>query len=239
MSNKRTARARRPPRRRGSSNATRWVWVGVGAVVIGAFVLAIAMLGDADDGGGGSAANEIGTAVEIEGAALTPFAGAADDASIGQEAPVVQGVDFDGEPVTIGGSGPQILAFMAHWCPHCQNEVPELVAAGESPDWPENVRVVGVASGTSDNRDNYPPSEWFARENWQFDVMADDEEVAAASAYGLSGFPYMVFLDADGRVALRVSGELQGGAETWLQLADALSRGEPLTQPQTGAGSEA
>lgn len=236
MSNKRIARSRRPPRRRGTSKATRWVWIGVGLVVIGAFVLAVVL----SRGGGGNqeaSAGEIGTAVTVDGTALTPFASGSADPAVGQPAPVVTGVNFDGDPVTIGGSGPEIVAFVAHWCPHCQNEVPELVQAGNSPDWPDNVEVVAVASATSDNRDNYPPSAWLARENWQWDVLADDADSAASQAYGLSGFPFLVFLDADGNVALRTAGELQGGSETYLQLAQALSQGQPLAAPQTGATS--
>ncbi len=236
MSNKRTARGRRPPVRRGSSSATRWVWIGAGVVVIAAGVLAVALSrGGSED----TAEGEVGSPVAIEGAALVPYASGSADASVGQEAPVIDGVGFDGEPVSIGGPGPQILVFLAHWCPHCQAEVPELVEAGNSADWPDNVEVVGIATATLERPENYPPSEWLERENWQWEVLADDEDTAAASAYGLSGFPFTVFVDADGNVALRLSGELQGGAPSWLQLADTLSKGEPLAEPQTGESSDA
>jgi hypothetical protein len=38
--------------------------------------------------------------------------------------------------------------------------------------------------------------------------MADSDTFAAASAYGLSGYPYFVLLDATGNVVQRASGEI-------------------------------
>ena len=40
-------------------------------------------------------------------------------------------------------------------------------------------------------------------------VIRDDEERSAHKAYGQGGFPFWVFLNADGTVALRTSGQLQ------------------------------
>jgi predicted DsbA family dithiol-disulfide isomerase len=39
--------------------------------------------------------------------------------------------------------------------------------------------------------------------------MVDDKDGSASKAYGLSGFPYFVLLDGDGRVKLRHSGEIE------------------------------
>jgi hypothetical protein len=38
-------------------------------------------------------------------------------------------------------------------------------------------------------------------------VLADDAQFSAFRAFGGANFPYYVFLDSDGRVALRLSGE--------------------------------
>lgn len=235
MSNKRTAPGgpARNRRRSGGSGISPWLWVGVGAVVVAAVALAI-LLTSSDDGKE-AAAGEIGVEVSTTGDALPAFQGSAGDAAVGQPAPVVTGVSSDGDPVTIGGAGPQILVFLAHWCPHCQAEVPGIVAASASPDWPENVEVTGITTATDDNRPNYPPSSWLEREDWPWPVMADDADSGAAGVYGISGFPYMVFIDADGNVALRTSGEM--GAEQFLALADALGSGQPLLDPETGAAS--
>lgn len=236
MSNKRTAVRRRPPgRARQSSGTSPWLWVGIGAVVVAAVVMAV-VLASGDDGSE-QASGEIGSPVAVDGQALPVFEASAGDAAVGQPAPRVEGVSSDGEPVTISGQGPQILVFLAHWCPHCQVEVPAIVAATASPDWPENVTVTGVTTATDNNRENYPPSSWLEDEGWPFPVLADDADSGAAGAYGISGFPYMVFIDADGNIAMRNSGEL--GAEAFLALADSLSKGEPLTTPDAGASSGA
>jgi hypothetical protein len=39
--------------------------------------------------------------------------------------------------------------------------------------------------------------------------MADSGEKTAANAFGLSGFPFFVLLDADGKVAFRGSGVIE------------------------------
>jgi hypothetical protein len=54
---------------------------------------------------------------------------------------------------------------------------------------------------------NYPPSDWLERENLDLPVIRDDKENSVLIAYGAGGFPYWVFTNADGTVALRTSGE--------------------------------
>ncbi len=56
---------------------------------------------------------------------------------------------------------------------------------------------------------NYPPSAWLKREGWTAPVIRDDKDSSVLRAYGSGGFPYWVFVNADGSVALRTSGELQ------------------------------
>ncbi len=178
---------------------------------------------------------EIGTPVTVDGEPLAVFQASEGDVAVGQPGPRVEGVSSDGEPVTISAEGPQILVFLAHWCPHCQNEVPGIVAATSSPDWPESVTVTGITTATDNNRENYPPSAWLEGEGWAFPTLADDADSGAAGAYGISGFPYMVFIDGDGNVALRTSGEI--GADQFLARADALAKGEPLVTPSAGPAS--
>lgn len=138
-----------------------------------------------------------------------PVSGA--DPAVGVAAPVVDGFTPDGEPLRIGdGDGPQLLAFMAHWCPHCQRDVPAAVDWVEAGGLPDGVRLVAVSTLHDPARPNWPPDEWLAREGWPGPVLVDSTD-AVAEAYGLAGTPYWVLLDADGRVVARASGEL--GAE--------------------------
>jgi thiol-disulfide isomerase/thioredoxin len=199
--------SRRPQRR--SSSA--WFF-GIGvAVVLAIGVVAILVTRGGNDEGGvdsDTGAVEIAAAVSVDGQAL-PTGTGTDDAAIGMRAPVAGGQNFDGSPVTVGEGGrPQLVVFLAHWCPHCQAEVPRLVAFDAAGGFPTGLDVVAVATGTMSSRPNYPPSAWLEREGWTRPVLVDTSNGSVANAYGVSGFPYFVLLDAEGRVLARDSGEL-------------------------------
>jgi hypothetical protein len=72
----------------------------------------------------------------------------------------------------------------------------------------EGVDVTAVATGTTEEAPNYPPSAWLDREDWPFPVLADSPSGTAARAYGLPAYPYFVLVDADGKVAGRGTGEI-------------------------------
>ena len=146
--------------------------------------------------------------VEVSGTPLPPYDREVDDPAIGTPAPVISGQSFDGTPVTIGGATgkPTMLVFLAHWCPHCNNEIPELIALDEAGGIPDGVDVIGISTGVQSGQENYPPSEWIVAKEWPWPVLADDEESTAFLADGGSGFPYTVLLDAEGNVLGRVAG---------------------------------
>ena len=52
--------------------------------------------------------------------------------------------------------------FLAHWCPHCQAEVPRIVTLAKAGAF-DGLDVASVATGTSSQYPNYPPSAWLAR----------------------------------------------------------------------------
>ena len=146
--------------------------------------------------------------VRLAGAALTPYTPGAADPSVGRPIPEVRGYTFDNQPLAITpAGGARIVIFVAHWCNHCQAEVPRIVdwlAAGRLP----GVELVAVSTGVDANRPNYPPSEWLEREDWAIPTITDDTDGTAAQAFGLTGYPYFVAVKADGTVAARASGEL-------------------------------
>jgi thiol-disulfide isomerase/thioredoxin len=146
--------------------------------------------------------------VEVDGAPL-PQLGQGDDASLGMVAPTLVGSDFDGSTVEVTpGDGPRLLVFLAHWCPHCQAEVPLLAPYLASGDAPEELQTVAVSTAVSSSRDNYPPDEWLEREGWPTPVLRDDTSNAAANAYGLTAYPFFVLIDEEGAVVGRDSGEM-------------------------------
>jgi thiol-disulfide isomerase/thioredoxin len=149
--------------------------------------------------------------VTVDGAALPEFEhGLEQDPAVGTPAPGLSGQGFDGGKVTIGGAsdGPTLVVFVAHWCPHCQREVPLLVGWREDGTIPADIDLVAVSTAVNPAYPNYPPSEWLADVGWRDPVMADDADMSAAEAYGLSAYPYFVALDKDGRVVARDTGEL-------------------------------
>jgi thiol-disulfide isomerase/thioredoxin len=164
--------------------------------------------GDDDKGttGDGNATQET-SKVDITGDAL-PELGQGNDPAVGLAAPQAKGEEFGGNPVTLLRDGtPTMVVFAAHWCPHCQREVPLLVnwmAAGGT----KGLDVVLVATATSPDSPNYPPSDWLSRVHWKGRVLLDDKDGSLAKAYGLPGYPLMVFVDSKGKVTKRVSGEI-------------------------------
>ena len=146
--------------------------------------------------------------IVVEGSPLSPFATTNDDSASGVAAPRVEGLGPDGDSVTIGGPGtPSVIVFLAHWCPHCQREVPvlvELMSDGEI----SGLRAVAVLTGSNAEAPNFPPVAWLERERWGGEVLLDDEASRAAQAFGLTSYPFLVFLDGDGKVVARVDGEL-------------------------------
>jgi cytochrome c biogenesis protein CcmG/thiol:disulfide interchange protein DsbE len=198
------------------------------AVVAVAAIAAVVLSRGDDDGEAGGAPAATGApgsgdeaygTVSVEGDALPPGEGS-DDPAAGSEVPAISGTDYAGTPtaVTPGDDGPLMIVVMAHWCPHCNREVPLLLDWKASGDVPEDLRVVGVSTAADDERPNYPPAEWLQGLGWDWPVIADDQEQTAAVALGTTGYPYLVFVDASGAVVARVSGELP--IEAVQQLAD-------------------
>ena len=211
--------------------ASRWLFPAVLGVVVIAGVVAVVLASSGDGDGGGpsasSTAHEIGPDVTVGGGALVELPESGTDPAVGEDAPSISGEDFAGDPVTFANDGrPRVLVFLAHWCPHCQAEVPVIVDLAESGDIPEGLEIQGIATSTTDEQPNYPPSAWLDREGWPFPVLADDAAYTAAATYGLTSFPYFVFVGADGTVAGRVSGEIPG--ETLVSLFQDLVAGKAL-----------
>lgn len=203
----RAARARAAAEHRPRAPAPRKTILPVVALVVAGLVaVGVALLAGGDEGDGGG--DVLATAeVTVRGDPLPPLADGPDPA-VGSPAPGLEGVSEQGNPTTVEPTGePTLLAFLAHWCPHCQAELPNLVTMAEEGQL-DDVRPVIVATGTDDSAPNYPPAPWLEDEGWDGNVILDDEDYTAAAAYGLAGYPYLVLVDADGDVIARASGEL-------------------------------
>jgi thiol-disulfide isomerase/thioredoxin len=132
-----------------------------------------------------------------------------DTEATGENAPTVIGADFDGNEVRIENDGrAKAIAFLAHWCPHCQNEVPAVQSWLESGGGVDGVDMYSVATSMRSTGDNYPSSEWLDREGWTVPLIVDDERSSVYTAYGSGGFPFWVFVNSDGTVAVRMQGSI-------------------------------
>lgn len=236
-----------PPGRVESEVAKRgmpWMWIALVAVVLLAVGFAIATAGDDEElvegtvpaatdepGTDGSATDDTADAtdgttggataevwpVTVTGDPLPPLGDGADPA-VGTAAPQLSGFTFDGTPVQIDpAQGPVMLVFLAHWCPHCNRELPELLAWKASGAVPDGLQVIAVTTAVDPTRENFPPSEWIVDMGWDWPVLADSISSDAAVAMGVSGFPFSVIVGTDGTVLGRVSGELgQAGIQAWV-----------------------
>ena len=199
----------------GSNPQVKWLIIGV--VVVVAIAIGVALLASRDAEDRSTDVAQVSD-VSIEGAPLAPFEGQVPDPGIGQAAPAFAATTFDGVEVSVlpGDGTAKVIGFFAHWCPHCQRELPRIADWLASNQLPAGVEVIAVSTAVDRGRGNYPPSAWFAEEQWPAVVVRDSGTNEIGEAYGLRGFPYTVAVDASGRVAARVSGEL--AEEAWESL---------------------
>lgn len=194
---------------RGSEPATRKIPI-IGIVFgVVAVLLVVAIIFSSEDSIGTT--GEFGEPV-ITGSALpameTGASVVANDPGVGQLAPEVTGQDFDDSTVEIKHDGtPKAILFLAHWCPHCQAELPRVQAWLDSGGGVDGVDIISVTTSSNSGQNNWPPSEWLKREGWTSPNIRDDSDNSVLNAFGGSSFPYWVFLNGDGTLAYRQSGE--------------------------------
>ena len=193
------ARKKQPP----------WLWIGVAGLVLVLAVAAIVSSGGGDENESAAGIEETRT-VSVTGDALPEFdPGASDDAAVGKTIPDVKGQSFDGSPVEITNDGKaKLIVFVAHWCPHCQKEIPLLADYLKTNQLPAGVDLYTVSTSVTSKQPNYPPSAWLEREGWTGKILADSGDQEAADAFGLSAFPYFIAVDGSGKVVARTSGEI-------------------------------
>jgi thiol-disulfide isomerase/thioredoxin len=154
------------------------------------------------------------------------------DPAVSQPVPVLSGTDYQGDAITIDPAtdGPTMIVLLAHWCPHCNAEIPVLNDWRDSGEIPDGLDIVGVSTGVRADAPNYPPDQWLVDKDWQWPVLADDADGTAMAAYGGTSYPTMVLVDGNGEVFHRLSGEVP--IETLAPLVDELVGSSPA--PTTG-----
>jgi cytochrome c biogenesis protein CcmG/thiol:disulfide interchange protein DsbE len=154
-------------------------------------------------------------AVDVGGDSLPPLEDEIADAAVGMTAPTLVGLDLDGDPIRVDAAvdGPAMLVFVAHWCPHCNAELPKLNELHDAGALPADLDVVAISTAVAPDRPNWPPDEWLNDTMaWTYPAMLDAidlerETFVAAEAYGVNSFPFVVLVDGDGKVVTRWAGE--------------------------------
>jgi hypothetical protein len=192
-----------------AESRNRWLLpVGIAGVLVvalaGAFLLSQGDGGSSPVPSGAPGGSSAGQPPVITGEALPAYVADAADAAIGRPIPAVSSAS-GGISATDGTA--KILLFLAHWCVHCQNEVPVVQDWIDRGGLPADIDLISVSTSIDASRPNYPPGDWLAREGWTAPTIVDPQNTVA-QAYGLTAFPFFVFVHADGTVAFRVTGEL-------------------------------
>lgn len=207
----------------GRSN-TMWLWGGLIAVVVivGVVAVLIGRSSGSGSGNGGASSPSGGTVVpngsleygsiDVLGDALpgAPDSGSGTaDTALGLTIPTIKGETFDTSPLTISPDGkPQVIMAIAHWCPHCQAEVPRIQDWLDQNGMPADVELVAVATSNNPSRVNFPAGPWLRTAGWSVPTVIDDKDSHAGQALGVTGFPAFIVVDKDGKVVFRTSGEI-------------------------------
>lgn len=210
------------------------VLVGVGVAIVAVVLAAIVIFAVA----GGDDGNDIGTTevaaagqIEVSGEPLPPFEASTDDPAIGAAMPEITApVLGAGNRITYGDTTgrPRAVIFLAHWCPHCQNEVAAITDwLDQGNQFPAGVDIQSISFLVDEGRGNFPVSDWLRNEGWPYPTVVDDGSGTLGTTFGAAGTPFYVFVNADGTIAGRTSGEM--GPDTFAALLEQLEAGEPLT----------
>lgn len=226
MSNRIKQKSSASQRVRAASNAgkggsTTWIWIAaiIAVVVIGVVVIAVGR-GSGSSANGGGASPSGGTIVPngrmdygtiaVTGANLPQLAPDQPDPAIGQTIPQISGVQFDGKQLDIVPSDgkPKIIMVAAHWCPHCQAEIPRIQQWLDDAGMPADVELVTIATSNNPANPNFPAADWLRREKWSVPTIVDDKQNQASAGLGVSAFPFFIVTNGQGKVIYRTSGEI-------------------------------
>lgn len=222
-----------PPSDGRTRSLTPWLVAGVAVVIAAIAAIALVSRGSDDTTGDGSSSaastsessassgttgqsgQSAGTGpvvngpVTIAGTPLQKVANGADKA-IGAPFPTLSGQSvLTGAPLSIANDGrPKVILYVAHWCPHCQKEVPLIQKWIDDNGLPKDVDLYAVSTGVMAERGNYPPAAWLTKVGWTVPTMADSANNDAFTAAGLASYPSFVVVNAAGKVVQRASGEL-------------------------------
>lgn len=74
---------------------------------------------------------------------LATLPASGNDPELGKTIPTIIAQQFNGDSITLGPTGkPYVILFVAHWCPHCQREIPVFVGLNNENKIPKKYRSI-------------------------------------------------------------------------------------------------
>jgi len=141
---------------------------------------------------------------------LPRFSSGAADQAIGMQLMAVEGPEAYSESTVVidpADGTKRVWMVWAHWCPYCQQELPEL-----NNWWPEakdsfpGAELVTVTTSMDPSRGN-PLEPYLEESQFGFPVIVDTDTKIAAQV-GVNAFPFWLLTDGDGTVLFRTAGAL-------------------------------
>ena len=129
--------------------------------------------------------------------------------TVGQPAPEFSVSSTNGPFDLATQTGPVFLEVFATWCTHCQAEVPRLNALNDK--YKGKIGFVAVSGSARAGDGNSPESQAdvlsFARQLHVTYPIAYDPDLAVAKKYLRGGFPTLVVIDKNHKIAKVLRGE--------------------------------
>lgn len=179
--------SRRAAQRRAAKRKRQMLTVGLPIVIVIVLVVLVIALNGGPQGSGkiASAAD-----VKVSGPPRTTVI------AEGQQLPTFSAPGLNGGTISSAQGQPSVLAIWASWCPECQKELPLL---NRVKDGFPGVKVAAIT--TSQGQDPGPTPEQFVADNKiTIPVAVDDANGDLRTAYGVTSFPTLYFVNADGTV---------------------------------------
>ncbi|MFL0807112.1 MAG: TlpA family protein disulfide reductase [Oceanobacter sp.] len=130
-----------------------------------------------------------------------PLSSQADNASVGDTAPVFNATTITGDVVRLAefrGEKPVYLKFWATWCSYCKAEMPHLKTIREQ--YGDAVEVMTVNVGMNDSVANI--NAFFQQQGYRLPTIFDAKG-DLTSQYGVIGTPQHILIDERGEVVYR------------------------------------
>ena len=101
-----------------------------------------------------------------------------------------------------------MIVLLAHWCPHCNAEIPRLNEWRDSGEIPDGLNIVGVSTGCRPDAPTSRRTSGSSTRTGSGRCSPTTTHGTAMAAYGGTSYPTMVLVDGNGDVFRRLSGEV-------------------------------